>query len=76
MLPAADAGSPMGQLVGPHMLFEILLGIQRGPSLEHDNIQSALGQHFGAVPPPAPDPMMQTSYYFGERTTCGIQNLR
>jgi hypothetical protein len=26
-----------------------------------------------AVPPPAPDPMMQTSYCFGERITCVIE---
>src|ERR1700730_10504570 len=29
-----------------------------------------------AVPPPAPEPMMQTSYTLGERITWDIQNLR
>ena len=27
-----------------------------------------------AVPPPAPDPMMQTSNTFGERITCDMEN--
>jgi hypothetical protein len=29
-----------------------------------------------AVPPPAPEPMMQTSYTLGERITWDMQNLR
>ena len=45
--PATDIRSAMGQRIGPHMLFIVFAGIQQGPCLEHDNIQTALGQNLG-----------------------------
>src|SRR5271170_2632934 len=44
---AADAGSTVGQGIGPHMLLVIFSGVQQGPRLEHHNIQTALSKHLG-----------------------------
>ena len=43
---SADADAAMGQFVGPDVLFEILLRIQRRTRLQHHDVQAAFGEHF------------------------------
>src|ERR1700689_4510355 len=44
---APDAGSAVGQRIGPHMLLVIFSGVQQGPRFEHHNIQPTLRKHLG-----------------------------
>ena len=43
---AADTNPAMRQLVGPHVLFEILFRIQRRARFQHHYVQAAFGEHF------------------------------
>jgi len=66
---SADARAAMRRFVRPHQHLEIFFGIYVRPGFQQRAVQAALGQNFRAMPPPAPEPMMQTSYCFGERIT-------
>src|SRR6202042_1443819 len=49
------------------------LGFSGGPASNMTTFSPPSVSTLAAVPPPAPDPMMQTSYSFGELTTCDIE---
>ena len=54
------------------MLFEILIRVEPRTGSSITTLQAAFGKYLAVVPPPAPDPMMQTSYTFLRGFNCSI----
>src|SRR3954467_11727833 len=59
-----------GESYGHADIFESLAESHIPPASSMTTSAPASQSTFAAMPPPAPDPMMQTSYVFGCRITC------
>src|ERR1700760_1199649 len=63
-----------GNWYGHTCSLKSLAGLSRGPASNITTFRPPSVSTLAAVPPPAPDPMMQTSNTFGERITCDMES--
>src|SRR5882762_2141617 len=66
--PAPRCGASYGHI----SILKSFSGFTFGPASSSTQFRPPSVRIFAATPPPAPEPMMQTSYCFGERITWGI----
>ena len=59
--PASDASTAMRQIIRPDMFLEVSCRNQRRAGLEQRDLRPPSVSTLAAVPPEAPEPMMQTS---------------
>src|SRR5258708_24179264 len=61
-----------GKSYGHRNILKSFSGVRLGPASSRTQLRPPSVRIFAAMPPPAPEPIMQTSYCFGERITWAI----
>src|SRR6266851_8829560 len=61
-----------GNSYGHISILKSFSGLMLGPASSKTQFRPPSVRILAAMPPPAPEPIMQTSYCFGERITCAI----
>src|SRR6266849_3503868 len=69
--PAPRCGASYGHI----SILKSFSGFTFGPASSNTQFKPPSARTFAAMPPPAPEPMMQTSYCFGERITWAIRRF-
>src|SRR5437899_2580671 len=69
--PAPRWGASYGHI----NILKSFSGMMLGPASRSAQFKPPSVRIFAAIPPPAPEPMMQTSYCFGERITWAIADI-
>src|SRR5260370_29451567 len=69
--PAPRCGNSYGQV----NILKSFSGVRLGPASSRTQLRPPSVRTFAAMPPPAPEPIMHTSYCFGERITWAILRI-